>query len=113
MSLDNPPTVRPAELTKLKEYLISIISRNLEENPPTAAKRPQVVKDLLYQVFLNTKINLAVTLRDQLFHEIIDDMFGFGPIQSLLDDDNVTEIMVNGAQKVYVERKGKLERTSI
>jgi pilus assembly protein CpaF len=72
-----------------------------------------VVKEILNQAYLSTKINLAVTLRDQLFHEIIDDMLGFGPIQSLLDDDNVTEIMVNGASKVYVEREGKLERTNI
>jgi pilus assembly protein CpaF len=72
-----------------------------------------VVKEILNQAYVSTKINLAVTLRDQLFHEIIDDMLGFGPIQSLLEDDNVTEIMVNGASKVYIEREGKLERTNI
>ncbi len=113
MSLPNQAPVRPTELNKLKEYLIGIISRYLEENPPTAADRPKVVKEMLNQAYLNTKINLAVTMRDQLFREIIDDMLGFGPIQSLLDDDDVTEIMVNGAEKVYVERKGKLERTPI
>ncbi|MGD0004576.1 MAG: CpaF family protein [Anaerolineaceae bacterium] len=113
MSLPNQPSIRQAELNKLKEYLIGIISRNLEENPPSVSDRPTVVKEILNQAYLSTKINLAVTLRDQLFHEIIDDMLGFGPIQSLLDDDNVTEIMVNGASKVYVEREGKLERTNI
>ena len=113
MSLSNQPSIRPAELNKLKEYLIGIISRNLEENPPSVSDRPEVVKEILNQAYLSTKINLAVTLRDQLFHEIIDDMLGFGPIQSLLDDDNVTEIMINGASKVYIEREGKLERTNI
>ncbi len=113
MSLPSQTPIRSTELNKLKEYLIGIISRYLEENPPTAADRPKAVKELLNQAYLNTKINLAVTMRDQLFHEIIDDMLGFGPIQSLLDDDDVTEIMVNGYQKVYVERKGKLERTPI
>jgi pilus assembly protein CpaF len=113
MSLPNQAPVRPTELNKLKEYLIGIISRYLEENPPSAVDRPKVVKEMLNQAYLNTKINLAVTMRDQLFREIVDDMLGFGPIQSLLDDDDVTEIMVNGAEKVYVERKGKLERTPI
>jgi len=113
MSLSNQPSIRPAELNKLKEYLVGIISRNLEENPPSVSDRPQVVKEILNQAYVSTKINLAVTLRDQLFHEIIDDMLGFGPIQSLLEDDNVTEIMVNGASKVYIEREGKLERTNI
>jgi len=82
MSLPNQPSIRPAELNKLKEYLIGIISRNLEENPPSVSDRPTVVKEILNQAYLSTKINLAVTLRDQLFHEIIDDMLGFGPIQS-------------------------------
>jgi pilus assembly protein CpaF len=113
MSLPNQAPIRPAEINKLKEYLIGIIARYLEENPPSAVDRPRLVKELLNQAYLNTKINLAITLRDQLFHEIIDDMLGFGPIQSLLDDDDVTEIMVNGASKVYVERQGKLERTPI
>jgi len=113
MSLPNQAPVRPTELNKLKEYLVGIISRYLEENPPSAVDRPKLIKDLLNQAYLNTKINLAVTMRDQIFHEILDDMLGFGPIQSLLDDDDVTEIMVNGASKVYVERKGKLERTPI
>ncbi len=113
MSLPSQTPIRSTELNKLKEYLIGIISRYLEENPPTAADRVKAVKEMLNQAYLNTKINLAVTMRDQLFHEIIDDMLGFGPIQSLLDDDDVTEIMVNGCKKVYVERKGKLERTPI
>ena len=113
MSLSSQQPIRPTELSKLKEYLVAIISRSLEENPPSAINRPQVVKDVLNQAYLNTKMNLAATMRDQLFHEIIDDMLGFGPIQSLLDDDDVTEIMVNGAKKVYVERNGKLERTNI
>ena len=113
MSLPNQLSNRQAELKKLKEYLISLISRDLEENPPSAVDRPKVVKELLTKAYLNTKINLAVTLRDQLYHEIIDDMLGFGPIQSLLDDDDITEIMVNGPSKIYVERKGQLERTNI
>ncbi len=56
MSLPNQPTVRPVELNKLKEYLIGIISRSLEENPPTASDRPQVVKEILNQAYLSTKI---------------------------------------------------------
>jgi len=113
MSLPPQHPIRPTELNKLKEYLIGIISRYLEENPPSVDDRPKVVKEILNQAYLNTKINLAVTLRDQLFHDIVDDMLGFGPIQSLLDDDDITEIMVNGPTKVYVERKGRLEKTGI
>jgi len=44
---------------------------------------------------------------------VLDEMLGLGPLERLLNDDSVTDIMVNGAQKVYVERKGKLELTDV
>jgi hypothetical protein len=47
----------------------------------------------------------------QLVADIRDEMLGLGPIQSLLNDDSITEVMVNGPQKVFVERLGKLELT--
>ena len=44
---------------------------------------------------------------------VIDELYGFGPIQPLLDDPSVTEVMVNLADRVYVERNGKPARTTI
>jgi Flp pilus assembly protein TadB len=51
--------------------------------------------------------------RRELVRQLTDDILGYGPIEPLLRDDSVTEVMVNGYDKVYVERSGKLERTSI
>src|SRR5579875_2085919 len=44
-------------------------------------------------------------------HDVIEEALGLGPLQSLLDDPSVTEIMVNGFANVYIERNGKLEKT--
>ncbi|WP_284145750.1 ATPase, T2SS/T4P/T4SS family [Pseudosulfitobacter pseudonitzschiae] len=44
---------------------------------------------------------------------VVDDMMGFGPLERLLADDDVSDILVNGPQKVYVERGGKLELTDV
>src|SRR5207244_11852416 len=44
--------------------------------------------------------------------ELTDDMIGLGPLEPLLDDDDVTDILVNGPYNVYVERQGKLEKTT-
>jgi pilus assembly protein CpaF len=49
--------------------------------------------------------------RRQLVTEITDDILGYGPIEPLLNDDSITEVMVNGADQIYVERHGKIERT--
>src|SRR5918911_3573325 len=49
--------------------------------------------------------------RREIVRQLTDDILGYGPIEPLLRDDSVTEVMVNGYDKVYVERGGKLEKT--
>lgn len=51
--------------------------------------------------------------RQRLVQEVMDEILGFGPIEPLLQDSTVNEIMVNGPRQVYVERKGKLELTGV
>jgi len=51
--------------------------------------------------------------RLRLIKEVMDEALGLGPLEDLLADPSVTEIMVNGAQKIYVERKGRLELTTV
>ncbi|KGK89821.1 type II secretion system protein E [Desulfosporosinus sp. HMP52] len=53
------------------------------------------------------------TERLRMVQEIMDEILGFGPIDPLLKDSSISEIMVNGSQQVYVERKGKLELTKV
>jgi len=53
------------------------------------------------------------TERGRIISEIIDEVTGYGPIQSLLKDESVSEVMVNGPNQVYAERKGKLVLTDI
>ena len=51
--------------------------------------------------------------RREIVRQLTDDILGYGPIEPLLRDETVTEIMVNAPDKVYVERNGKLERTDV
>jgi pilus assembly protein CpaF len=57
------------------------------------------------------KLLLNLEEREQLVREIQDEVFGLGPLEPLLQDDSVSDILVNGCTNVYVERKGKLSRT--
>jgi pilus assembly protein CpaF len=68
---------------------------------------------MLGQIYNQTNLNLPETLRQQLFRDVLDDLVGYGPIQHLLDDPSVSEVMVNGPEDVYVERDGKLAKTSV
>ncbi len=56
---------------------------------------------------------LPKTERTSLFDSLLADIIGYGPIQPLLEDESVSEVMVNGPEKVFVERKGKLVLTEI
>jgi pilus assembly protein CpaF len=51
--------------------------------------------------------------RERLIDEVLDETFGFGPLEMLLKDPTVSDILVNGPFKVYVERRGKLEKTDV
>jgi pilus assembly protein CpaF len=111
--MNNPSQSRAPELTKLKAYLINAISREMESHPLQVGERETAIKQVLQDAYAGTKVTLPNTLREQLFHDILDEMLGFGPLQPLLDDPDVNEVMVNGANKIYIERKGKLIKTNI
>jgi pilus assembly protein CpaF len=67
------------------------------------------VKDLLTE----SKIQLNFIEQHALVESLIADMLGLGPLEPLIEDETVTDIMVNGARQVYVERRGKLELTGV
>jgi pilus assembly protein CpaF len=51
--------------------------------------------------------------RERLIDEVLDETFGFGPLEVLLKDPTISDILVNGPYKIYVERRGKLEKTDV
>jgi pilus assembly protein CpaF len=101
------------DLEKVKVYLVNSLTRELEENPPPLHRRREFITQKLNQVYGQTQLKLADTLRQQVFRDVLDDLLGYGPIQPLLDDPNITEVMVNGPFQVYTERNGKLTLTNV
>jgi pilus assembly protein CpaF len=101
------------ELTKLKNYLMGIVSREIDARQVNAADRQNVAQQIMEQAYQSTRLTLSTPVRDQIFHEVINDLLGYGVLQPLLDDPEISEVMVNGAKKVYIERKGKLVKTNI
>ena len=68
------------------------------------------IRTLLSQLLAEESTPLNLGEREQLFAEVVDDVFGLGPLEPLLRDPSVSDILVNTAQNVFVERKGKMER---
>jgi pilus assembly protein CpaF len=87
--------------------------RALESEGIAADQRAAFVKQNISLVYTQTQLKLPEDLRKQIFDQVLNDLLGFGPIQALLDDEDVSEIMVNGPKKIFVEKKGQLTKTEI
>jgi len=75
-------------------------------------KKVRAEIESMFNRFLDEEGNVVTRVeRQRMLEQILDEILGFGPIQPLLNDDTVTEVMVNGPFRVYVERKGKLALT--
>src|ERR671934_1728214 len=80
-------------------------------NMDPLALRERVTGDI--RTHLAEEAGLSRDDRERLVAEIADDILGHGPLERLLADDSITEIMVNGAHEVWVERQGRLYETTV
>src|SRR5579884_2944309 len=71
------------------------------------------VRQTIREMLNREKTPLTLPEREQLVVEIVSELFGFGPLESLLADHSVSDILVNGPDRVYVERFGLLEKTDV
>src|SRR5262245_30717375 len=104
--------VRPGYL-ELKANVHRKLLNRLNLEALAQADRSRVeseIRTLLGELLAEENMPLALSEREMLFVELIDDVFGLGPIEPLLRDPSVSDILVNTFQSVYVERKGQLER---
>jgi pilus assembly protein CpaF len=103
------------EYRKLKHYLINRVTASLED--PSAQRQDEAgrrdIEGRVREALLATKLNLSETVRATIARDVLNEFFGFGPIQPLLDDATITEVMVNGPNRVYMERNGKLSLTNV
>ena len=102
-------------LTALKERasqaLYERLGSRITDSSMEESELHQFVKDELKAVVDEEQVPLSTVERQRLTREIIDDVLGHGPLQRYLDDASVTEIMVNRADQIYVERHGQLFMT--
>jgi pilus assembly protein CpaF len=84
--------------------------QSLESSPDELRRR---VLDVVETELGRAEERITTEERQLLVAGIVDDVLGYGPIEPLLQDESITEIMVNGHRQVFVERRGKLEDTGV
>jgi pilus assembly protein CpaF len=107
-----PGAVDPyAELkTRIHHSVIATVGVELFKQETTEDLHERVLRAVTEQLVLD-RTPLTREERRQVVREITDDILGYGPIEPLLRDDSVSEVMVNGFDRIYCERNGKIERT--
>jgi pilus assembly protein CpaF len=114
---DNSPvqTEEQAALLELKvsihRLLLDKINLGALEKLPRAAIRAEIA-EIIGEMLAERRENLNRTEREALVDDVLDELLGLGPLEPLLQDESITDILVNGPKTVFVERFGKLERAA-
>jgi pilus assembly protein CpaF len=95
-----------------KELIDRLDLERLSELNETRSGQQQLF-NMIHRLLTEQGIPLSVFERDKLTQEIVNEVFGLGPIEPLLNDPSISDILVNTYHSVYVERRGLLEKTDI
>ncbi len=101
------------DLDELKRKLHQMVLDRIDVGAVAALTRDQVrtrLRDLVESLVQKEGINLAPTERDLVVTSILDEITGLGPLEAILADPTISDILVNGPDVIYVERSGRLER---
>src|SRR3954451_6263762 len=117
------PTLRPMQQAnqateaqrslkeRVKRKLISELDPSIDTTKIDEVR--QRLKSLFDQIIEAENLVLTRAEKERLFEELAADVIGFGPIEPLLNDPSVSEVMVNGPKKIYFERKGRLQLSDV
>ncbi|MBI5295005.1 MAG: CpaF family protein [Chloroflexi bacterium] len=97
--------------TRVQNKLLAELDPSMDVSKTEEVRR--TILDLFEQILTEENIVLSRPERARLFEQIAAEILGFGPLQPLLEDETITEIMVNGAKNIYIERKGKIHRVPV
>ena len=95
-----------AEMSPQEQMVLSAVHQD-------AAQVEQVIGNYVEKVLEENPFAVPVSERSKIVSDLKDEMLGLGPIEVLLKDPTVTEVMVNGPKKIFVERMGRLQLTDI
>jgi pilus assembly protein CpaF len=115
-----PPAARPQQAPRqqyldLKANVHRKLLDRLNLEALAQAERGRVeseIRSLINDLLNEEGIPISLSERETLFSELMDDVFGFGPLEPLLRDPSINDILVNTYKNVFVERNGKLERVT-
>ena len=95
---------------RIQNKLLSELDTSVDPRSPEVRA---TIEELFATILNEESIVLGRQERQQLYEAIVAEILGYGPLEPLLADDTITEIMVNGPKNVYIEREGNILRTNV
>jgi pilus assembly protein CpaF len=119
-----PTTAAPARATarthaledlrqKMHQFVVSELGPLLYDQRVSESELRKQVEEQLHRALAQERLALGSAERQALIQSVFDDILGYGPIDRLLRDPSISEIMVNGPHQVFVEREGRILRTDV
>ncbi|WP_437206473.1 CpaF family protein [Planctomicrobium sp. SH664] len=99
--------------TQLHRQIVDSIDMSKAGELGESEFRRQLESLTSHLVSRHPEANLSDRDRARMTHELLDEIYGFGPLQKLMDDPEVSDVLVNGYNSVFIERNGLLERTDV
>ncbi len=104
------------EIASTKEKIYALLMEQIDLTTASRLPRDDLKRqiiDLIGEIVMEQKLLINQLEQQFLANQIVDDMLGLGPLEPLLQDETITDIMVNGPEQVYIEQKGKLRLTEV
>jgi pilus assembly protein CpaF len=96
--------------SRIQDKLIAELDPTMDISHTDEVRR--TIEEMYDTILAQENIILSRSERQRLFEQIVAEILGYGPIEPLLADETITEIMVNGPKNIYIERKGKLAKVN-
>ncbi len=96
--------------TRVQNKLLAELDPSMDVSQTIEVRR--TIEELYENILAEERIVLSRPERRRLFEQIVAEILGLGPIEPLLADETITEVMVNGAKNIYIERGGRIYRQS-
>ena len=98
---------------RVHQFVIEQLGPMLADENVNEHELRRLVHENVNQALADEKIALSAAERAQLIQDVTDDTIGYGPIDRFLHDPGITEVMCNGPKSIYIERRGKIEKTDV
>jgi pilus assembly protein CpaF len=110
------PEAKHKRALQVKQQVMPLLMQRIDISVASSLGPEQLraqIAEIVEEIIVDLRIQLNAAELRNIVRLLVDDMVGLGPLEPLLHDETVTDIMVNGPYQVYVERKGKVELTDV